>query len=909
MTPQPPNSAPAIIGPAQQPLTKQAILKPDSRWNLALRGMIDSKIRAESDKEQSEVYAKIRRNNLYYRGFQYLQMVRGQNGMVDYKPVDNSGQMDVFSPRAGQDNNPMYDNTLALFRGDVRKWCGVLGVRAPNAKCSPRMVGDDQQIRLSRIGDRAISYLRNTWKSDELQRYLSYSLAVNGTTFGYVNLVSDASKYGVSEIPRLETVQVPVGQDFFACWKCGTENSVMAVQADNHCQACGAELGPEDFQAAETVPSVIQKGVDRYANSAVEIQLATGATVKTPYYIRDLEHRCPWLWYEYLMSRYELIRAYCPEPSPDDRSPDAQARRELRSDLMADKTSESSGMSTEQVRRTQNTLSSPSGLPLERRSLAAFGQYWISPGQLEAISDDDDRNGNVREQLKAKYQHGVHLIYINGKLADIRDACISERWSICQPDTGEFIYRDAVFEDYIQGQDVINDALNMLIQQAEKSSALTFFDPEYVDPEALRDRSVQTGEFIQAKKLGGGQLANGFFKIQGSEMNESLIKFIEFYIQKNRENVGIMPAIYGGGEADEAVGVAKIRRNQSLMQLNIPWNYMRDFWVQTYQNGMMLLARYSNGKLYTNRGGIIEMEELDGIQELLQGGIKVECEEAMPMTWAQRQEQVESMLQRPPQAWSLLGMADQNGQVSPANVEILQEATGLPDWKVPGLDARERILDIVHQLLSADPTDAQPGPPDPQTGQPAPPGPPQPSIQPNQTMFDAPFAVQVLRDWLVSDKGREAETNPQQGQSQRGFENVLAYTQAWMQIANAPPPAAPAAPPKPPQVSVSVKPTDMLIPGVSQIMAQDFNIGTGAPPPPGTEQPMPPTGGPAGGFGMGSQGGPGPSPTGPSGGAPPPPPSDQKLPPSPPPGAGNLNASPAAPPGGMPYGPSPGGLQ
>src|SRR6185295_12618883 len=154
-----PNRAPGVMDVTRQPLQKSAILKPDSPYNTALRTMIDNKIRAENDREQTEVFAKIRRNNLYYRGFQYLQMVRGQNGAVDYQPVSQQqgGGMDVFSQHWDRNNDPMYDNTLALFRGDVRKWCGVLGVRAPNAKCEPRMVGEDHQIRLSRIGDRAIS--------------------------------------------------------------------------------------------------------------------------------------------------------------------------------------------------------------------------------------------------------------------------------------------------------------------------------------------------------------------------------------------------------------------------------------------------------------------------------------------------------------------------------------------------------------------------------------------------------------------------------------------------------------------------------------------------------------------------------------------------------------------------------
>ena len=791
---------PGILDVSRQPLTKAQILKPDGEYSKALSSLIQTKIRAESDPEQTKPFAKIRRNNLYYRGMQYLTMVRLPDGGVDYRPVASGGMTPVSQ---SEQRNEMYDNILPLFRGDVRKWCGVLGVRSPNAKCEPRTVGDDHQIRLSRIGDRAISYLKSTWKADQFQRYLAYSLAVNGTTFGYVNFVADASKYGTTSIPRLQQVMVPNGEPFFVCARCGTENPVMHVQQSGRCLNCEFTIGPEDYQEPEMAPGVIQTGVEKYANGAVELQIASGATVKTPYYITDVERgHCPWIWYEYFINRYELVHALAPNPNPADRSPEAQFGRELREHLLSDRTTDSSGgASTAEVRRTVNTLSSPNGMPMERKSLASYGQYFLEPGMLEGLTED--RSGNIREQMLQKYPNGVQLIYASGKLADIREKPLSEHWSVCQPDVGDFIYRDAVFDDYIQGADVINDMLNIVIQQAEKSNPLTFFDPDIVDPDYLRNRQVQTGEMLEAKRGVGSQLSTSFFRIPPSELNESLIKFMEFYIEKNRENVGIMPAIFGGGDADEAVGVAKIRRNQSLMQLNVPWNYMRDFWSTTYGNAIKLLAKYSNGKLITNRGGTIEIEELDGIEELAQGGIRIECEEAMPMSWAQRQEQVESMLDRPPQAWVLLGLTDPAGNPVPANVEQLQDAVGLPDWRVPGLAARERLLDIIGQLLKGEAIEQPPMPPQfdlmGQMLPPGPPPPPQPSIPPNTTMFsNAGWAVQVLQDWLVSDKGRDAEQGMLPGQSPGGFENVLAYTQAWMLIANPPmppmPPEGPGAP-------------------------------------------------------------------------------------------------------------------
>jgi len=806
--------APGVPRQSIKPLTKQQILPPESPYSVAFNALIMQHVRQESDREQTRVYAKIRRNNLYYRGLQFLTLVRGDDGVtVDYRPVQ--GGMEPFS-RSATERDEMYDNILPLFRGDVRKWCGVLGVRAPNAKCSPRMVGDDHQIRLSRIGDRGIGYLRSVWAADEAQRYLAYSLAVNGTTFGFVQFVSDKLKYGVTELPKLEQVMVPAGDAQMECWKCGTANPAMPGQQTGQCMACGAPLGPEDYREPEMIPGVIANGTMQYPNGSVELQFGTAATVRTPFYSNADPNCWPWLWYEYLVNKFELIRTYAPLPRPDDNTPDAQWRRKLREYMMADRTSDSFGVSSAEIRRTVNTMSSPSGVPYERKALAALGQYFLSPGMLEALPMD--QSGNLRDQILANFPRGVHLIYTNGMLADIRHASIAEHWSICQPDTGEFVYRDAAFDDYIQGQDVVNDCLNIVIQQAEKSNPLTIFDPDVLDPDTLRNKQAQVGEFLEAKKSVGGNLAQGFFKLEPTQMNAALTAFMEFYIQKNRENVGIMPAIYGGGEADEAVGVAKLRRNQSLAQLNIPWNYMRSFWEQSYQNGLRLLARYSNGKLVSPRsGGDIEIEELDGIADLIQGGFKIECEEAMPQTWAQRQEQVDSLLEKNPEAWILMGVSNPDGSPNLENVEALQESTGLADWVVPGLDQKERLLDVIGQLLQQSPVDS---PPDPMQPPGSPPPPPAPSIQPNQLIFDAPVAVQVIRGWLRSDKGRDAEAGSLPGQNPRGLDNVMAYAQAWMNLATPPPPEPPPPPPpEPPKISINVNGDQLANPMVQQALA------------------------------------------------------------------------------------------
>jgi len=162
-----------------------------------------------------------------------------------------------------------------------------------------------------------------------------------------------------------------------------------------------------------------------------------------------------------------------------------------------------------------------------------------------------------------------------------------------------------------------------------------------------------------------------------------------------------------------------------------------------------------------------------GLEELAEGGWRFDAEESMPMTAGQRRDWFMNMLQSPPQVAQTVGLGH------PANLAKFQEVMATPDWVVPNLAARDRLFDIIRQLLTAQPTVG-------------PDGRPVPTIRANPFLFNPGLAVELLREWLLSDAGRQAEE-----ETPDGFANVLAYAMEYFSFLQQPPPSAGAGLPPP----------------------------------------------------------------------------------------------------------------
>lgn len=154
------------------------------------------------------------------------------------------------------------------------------------------------------------------------------------------------------------------------------------------------------------------------------------------------------------------------------------------------------------------------------------------------------------------------------------------------------------------------------------------------------------------------------------------------------------------------------------------------------------------------------------------------------MTWGQRRDFYMFLLDKGPPAWQMLGLQDQN------NLPAIQQAMGMDNWRVPGIDQRDKVYATIAQLVKGQPA------PNPATGK------IEPSVPVDIFEDDHTACAAMTKQWCLSDRGRTVkETNP------TGYSNVVAWGMAHLDLTmpdpavgmgGPPPDGGPAAGPPPP---------------------------------------------------------------------------------------------------------------
>lgn len=758
--PAPPQGQSADAQPAVLQVADEIIKK----YGDQLKAMIDKRCRDAVDREKIFQYAVVRRNDFYYRGNQHLAPTFSGNGeLVDFKPIN--GQTQLVANQANGQNSVIYDYVINNFRGDLRKFVGVLGQKSPNVKARPNWASDETGIRRSNIANDCAMYLRSQWDGDAANRYLVLSLGKNGTTFIHTPYVTDEQRYGKHVEPVWAMQDQKVSPDVYHCLNCGADTPGDPQTPPPACPQCGAPLSPMDLVPGETqsVPAVVDQ--KEYPNGTVELHIHSAYDVTTPFYVKDLEH-CPWLWLEFEEDSASLIQRYPGrglEPMLDE----------------GYSSMESSGNSTQSLGRlARDQASSPNGyLNNPRPGRWPYARFWVRPSMYIYLLKGDAGQGAV-DELKQKFPRGMKLTFVNRKLVMVEHERLDEVWAAVKPETSEYIYADPIFNDYIQGADIMNDGWNILIQLMETSIPFTIYDPNVLDKNKIR-KGFQPNEFVPALPGMGSSLGNSFYKGPVSDVKPEIIQFMKEVAGTLREIIGLLPPVWGAeGVPNETAEASRRRLNQALMVLATTWNEMRGGWAKAYRNGVRQLARYSLGRLVSSQGDpeSVTVREIQDIQELLQGGFDFECDQAIPMNWTQLRDFVSSLNENPVLAQSM-------GANDPDNIAKINEGIGIPGWKIPGMDTRDAVHDLIGRLLKEAPIQ-QPAPP-PMLGMPpAPPPPPMPSIPLDFKLTWQPaIVVPIIRNWLMSEEGRSAEGTP-------GYDNVVAAGMAALD-AMAPPPMPP----------------------------------------------------------------------------------------------------------------------
>src|SRR5579859_3417404 len=221
---------------------------------------------------------RIRQARLFWQGLQYAWW--NPNDMNWHLPFEQR-----FSDDRSLEEMPRYQFVTNFYQGFGLSFIAVLSQDVPSVRFYPQSAQSLEDISAARAASDVAQLIERNNEVENLLTSIGYFLWTDGKLGAYVRYVADGQRFGFREQEIVAGVEIPLGEDTYACPKCGKETSANGVTRDssfvtreedpaegfsstNHespvtshvsCPGCVAELADANLRKAErvTVPRVI----------------------------------------------------------------------------------------------------------------------------------------------------------------------------------------------------------------------------------------------------------------------------------------------------------------------------------------------------------------------------------------------------------------------------------------------------------------------------------------------------------------------------------------------------------------------------------------------------------------------------------------------------------------------------
>jgi predicted RNA-binding Zn-ribbon protein involved in translation (DUF1610 family) len=637
---------------------------------------------------------RIRQARLFWQGLQYAWW--NPNDMNWHMPFEQR-----FSDDRELEEMPRYQFVTNFYQGFGLSFIAVLSQDVPSVRFYPQSAQSLEDISAARAASDVATLIEQNNHVEHLLTSIGYFLWTDGKLGAYVRYVADGQRFGFHEEHILETLEIPLGEDFYVCPECGKETVAQAFRPEGasspdgtmpadrksltpegvsyNCPNCGAELAEANLRKAErvTVPRIA--GTRRVPNGQEVISIAGGLELNTPVWANEM-HEYPYLQWQAEVHRAKLKAAY----------PHA-----------ADKIESSPSQGSEDVYARVSRLSVEQGLPSIHpgdalMNLITFDRTWLRPWAFYAIEDEA-----LRKELLALFPDGCYVAFAGEAYCEARSENMDDHWRVLHALPGDGQNRPSVGDSLVQVQERYNILSNMQAETYEYGIPPIYADPQVLDFDALANQVAEPAAHFPARARPGQPLAAGFFQPAPAQVPADMLRHQQDLIGPVSQFLtGLFPAVFGGNMEDvkTASGYA-LARDQAMGRLGLVWRRTKQFYADIILLGVDCFRK--------NRPEDAESPLLgpDGVFDSrviriadLKGNICVhpEADETFPRLKSQQR----GVLQQ------LFGINDpmiQRALTEPANMGYIKNVLGLTELVIPGEDSRNKQLREIQQLLASAP--------------------------------------------------------------------------------------------------------------------------------------------------------------------------------------------------------------
>jgi hypothetical protein len=652
-----------------------------------------------------------------------------------------------------------YDKPVNVFRAYLESLIAAMSVVVPALICVPDDADNQSDVTTAKGGDKICDLVYKHNDAPLLWCKALFVYCTQGMIAAY-NYTKEDPKFGLVDAAEYEDVEQEMQSHF--CPECGAQLSGLDFQkamdllieegdefqpddedAKLHsmimdgkvvCPECAQEVDPE--LKNEKVIVTRLAGMTSKPKARQIIEVNGGLFVGVANYARCQEDT-PYLKYCYETHFTNVYKKY-----PD-------LRKKVGNIKPPARTTQSGYDQYERWARLspQYYGEYPINTPTVRN-------WWLRPQSFEIIDDETER-----EELYKLFPDGCKTVFINESFAEACNESLDDSWTLTYNPLSEYIHYDPLGLLLTSVQEITSDLISLVLQTIEHGISQTFADPTVLNFNQYRQTEAMVGQIFPAKAKSGKTLQDAFFELKTATLSAEVEPFSNKIQELGQFVSGALPSLFGGMETSGSKTAAQysMSRAQALQRLQTPWKMLTYWWknifskvIPAYIKNMIDDEKYVVRKNGNFINVLVRKAEMDGKI----GDVELEASELLPSTWGTQKDLIMNLLAlNNPQI--LATLAD------PKNLPLIAEAFGMYEFYIPGEDDREKQNEEIQLLVQSGPI---PGPNGMES-----------SIQPETEVDNHIIHASVCKSWCVSEEGRLAKTDNQQG-----YQNVLLHLQAHL---------------------------------------------------------------------------------------------------------------------------------
>jgi hypothetical protein len=631
----------------------------------ALKPLFDAYVVTKSGNRQQQL-SEYRRVAWYYKGVQWLVPAMLGNEPT-WLPATNELAVRTAFPEGSTDASSY---TLNLMTQDVDIVSSIMARVAPKAT----VVSDDARHQVPTAVreaiDRVLGLFDAMYNVTAVKLPLArWAVLCPGGLFAIVRPVADPGRFGWSDEPVYEQVElVEPGRSRCVEPSCGWEGPVAEI-----CPGCGSLLDPQYGVPKQVRTEPRQTGTVRVPNIGIDVTFRNVATTYCSEGARSLED-----------ATHVVDLDMLPIGRVMQQFKDAQQIAGLYPETMGD-----FAVSHENSTLEQELMSSAGDATSANKRRVEVATLWLDPAEYVFVAPA------VRAKLQEFYPRGCRTTWVKRRLVEIVASDFRDEVAMVTHDGQPPSATPSRFRPYMDGQTIINELYNMVINAVSTMTPTTFVPSNLIDANVLNEQRQYPSRHVPV--MPGLLSTEKPYTTQPGALDGAVVSLIASVIARTRESVGITDMIRGTGDPETARAAA-IGREQSLQAFQAPYQQLLRLYVRAMTLYVMMIARYRFSRIWVPRSaGKPPMPvELNDLGRVLSTAWRLQVDETLPMTRPDMKAHLSEMMNR---IAAIPAAAEALGFGYSGNALILSELMGMQGWSSQTADAIKVLQGIFDSIL------------------------------------------------------------------------------------------------------------------------------------------------------------------------------------------------------------------